>query len=63
MDIMAKTLKHRAKKEVFDFHFVVDKKSAAADFVAEADLIGRNYTEHFKRILNERYNPKESDHD
>ncbi len=56
---MVKDKKHNKsleKNDVSDFHFILRNVKVAKEFKDEADKIGRTYTKHFIRILEERFN-------
>lgn len=49
------SMKKPPKSDKYDLHFIASKRSIVKKFIEEADQIGRTYTEHFKRVLEERY--------
>lgn len=46
------------KSRYFDLHFKGRVTPLIEKFYSEADRIGRTYTEHFKRLLEEIYDEK-----
>lgn len=51
--------KINTRSNVIDFHFSVPKTKEVLAFIEEADRLGRSYTEHFRRILRNRFHPEE----